>query len=93
MEIYFENRTWPHAKFYQLEIELVLFDVGLKREWGWIGRKKQEKVDYVKTWKEADKVYQRLYQRRIRHGYKESLTKKKIVQLELPIFKNAKYIP
>ena len=68
MEVYFENRTWPHAKFYQLKMDLVLFDVCLKREWGRIGRKKRGKVEYYKTWKEAEKVYQRLYKRRVKHG-------------------------
>lgn len=76
MEVYFENRTWPHAKFYRLEMDLVLFDVCLKREWGRIGRKKREKIEYFKTWKEANKTFQRIYLRRIQHGYKVIKTKK-----------------
>jgi predicted DNA-binding WGR domain protein len=92
MEIYFENRTWPHAKFYRLEIELVLFDVCLKREWGRIGRKKREKVDHFKTWKEADKQYQRLYRRRIRRGYTVVADRKWVAQLEIP-FENVSGYP
>jgi len=90
MEIYFENRTWPHAKFYHLEIDLALFDVCLKREWGRIGRKKREKVDYFKTWKEADKAYQKLFRRRIQNGYAVIVKKKWIVQLELHFFEEIK---
>ena len=87
MEIYLENRTWPHSKFYRLEIDLVLFDVCLKREWGRIGRKKQEKVEYFRTWKEAEKAYQELYRRKIRHGYIVTNIQKKVIQLELLVIK------
>jgi predicted DNA-binding WGR domain protein len=85
MEIYFENRTWPYAKCYRLKIDLVLFNVGLKREWGRIGRKKREKVEYFKTWKEAEKVYQKLYWRCLKHEYKATKRKKQDIQLELPL--------
>lgn len=92
MEIYFENRTWPHSKFYRLEIEPVLFDVCLKREWGRIGRKKREKIEYFKTWKEAEKTYLRLYHRRIQHGYKIVENRNQIFQLRFPCleFRNIK---
>jgi predicted DNA-binding WGR domain protein len=93
MEVYFENRVWPHAKFYRLEMDLVLFDVCLKREWGRIGRKKREKVDYFKTWKEADKVYQRLYQKRIRNGYKIVASRRGIIQWELSLFEKVEKAP
>ncbi|NLJ50041.1 MAG: WGR domain-containing protein [Candidatus Atribacteria bacterium] len=87
MEIYFENRTWPHSKFYRLEIELVLFNVCLKREWGRIGRKKRGKVEYYKTWKDAKKVYQNILRRRIRNGYKVVKKNIRINQLDLPLFR------
>lgn len=57
-------------------MDLVLFDVCLKQEWGRIGWRKREKVEYFKNWKEADKVYQRLYRRRIRRGYVVTKIKK-----------------
>ena len=89
MEVYFENTQKPHHKFYRLEMELVLFDVCLRREWGRIGRTKREKVEYFKTWKEAGRVYRRLYQRRIRHGY-AVITGRRAVQPELPFGKKEK---
>jgi len=39
---------------------------------------KREKVEYFKTWKEAEKVYQKLYRRQIQYGYKVVKSKKLI---------------
>jgi len=58
---YFENTARPHNKYYRLEIERVLYDVGIKRErerFGWV---KRERVEYFKNWREAERVYQKLY--------------------------------
>jgi predicted DNA-binding WGR domain protein len=87
MEIYFENRTWSHSKFYHLETDLVLFNVCLRREWGRIGRKKRKKVEYYKTWKGAERVYQRLGQLRIQHGYRVVSSRKMLIQLKIPLLK------
>lgn len=89
MEVYFENTQKPHHKFYRLEMELVLFDVCLRREWGRIGRAKREKVECFKTWKEAGRVYRRLYRRRIQHGYAVTVGGR-TVQPQLPFEKKEK---
>jgi len=51
---YFENTFKPHNKFYRLEIERVWFDVCLKRQWGRFGWAKRGRIEYYKTWREAE---------------------------------------
>ncbi|NSW83151.1 MAG: WGR domain-containing protein [Syntrophothermus sp.] len=70
MEVYLENTTPPHNKFYILAVEPSLFYVTLRRHWGRIGKKGRVKVDLFDTWANAEKTFRKLYRRRVRHGYR-----------------------
>lgn len=71
MEVYFENTTHPHRKYYRIWLEPSLIDVAMKRQWGRIGSKGRIMSETYGTWSEAMKAFQRLHRLRLSHGYRE----------------------
>jgi predicted DNA-binding WGR domain protein len=69
VELYFENTTPPHNKFYKIWAEPSLIDVAVVRQWGRIGSKGRILSERYETWSEALKALERLSRRRISHGY------------------------
>jgi len=81
LDLYFENTTPPHRKFYRLTLEPSLFYVRLRRQWGRIGTQGRQKEDFYDTWPEAYRAFRSLTRRRLRHGYRTCNPPRQVVIL------------